>query len=166
VARLVLVGLSGVGKSTVARALADRWQLHYLDTDDMLAESVGRPAPQYLRDEGEDLFRARELEVLIIALSSDSVVATGGGVVGTPEARDLLKLEPTYWLDSLDDEIISRLGNVERPLLGSDPVAGIVRLRAERSEWYRDVSRARIDASGTLDEVVARVRENVEGIRA
>lgn len=164
-ARLVLVGLSGVGKTTVARAIADRWQIHYLDTDDMIAESVGRPAPQYLRDEGEIAFRARERDVLITALSSNSVVATGGGVVCTPEARDLLKTEPTYWLDCPDNEIIPRLGDVERPMLGGDPTVGIARLRDERGGWYREVSRARIDASGTLDEVVARVRANVEGVR-
>ncbi|HEY5437379.1 MAG TPA: shikimate kinase [Acidimicrobiales bacterium] len=165
-ARLVLVGLSGVGKTTVARAIADKWQIRYLDTDDMIAESVGRPAPQYLRDEGEGTFRARELKELIIALSSNSVVATGGGVVCTPEARDLLKTEPTYWLDCPDDEIVPRLGEVERPLLGGHPVEGIARLRNERSGWYREVSRARVDASGTIDEVVARVRANVEGVRA
>jgi shikimate kinase len=166
VARLVLVGLSGVGKSTVARALAATWQIQFLDTDDMITEKVGRPAPQYLRDEGEEAFRARERDVLIVALSSDSVVATGGGVVCTPEGRDLLKTERTYWLDCSDDEIVHRLGDVERPLLGDDPAAALARLREERSDWYRDVSRARVDASGTLDDVVARVRANVEGVRS
>jgi shikimate kinase len=146
--------------------MAEKWQIQFLDTDDMIGESVGRPAPQYLRDEGEAAFRAAEQRALVRALSSNSVVATGGGVVCTPEARELLKTEHTYWLDCSDDEIVLRLGDVERPLLGDDPAAALARLREERSDWYHDVSRARVDASGTLDDVVARVRANVEGVRS
>jgi shikimate kinase len=132
----------------------------------MITNAVGRPAPQYLVDAGEAEFRVAERRALVGALSSNSVVATGGGVVCTLEARELLKTEPTYWLDCPDEDIVLRLGDVERPLLGDDPASALARLREERSDWYREVSRARVDASGTLDDVVKRVRANVEGVRA
>ena len=51
--RLILVGLPGVGKTTLAGVLADRWDRAAFDTDDILASAVGTSAAQYLRDEGE-----------------------------------------------------------------------------------------------------------------
>src|ERR1700722_17454023 len=72
VAHLVLVGLPGTGKTTLARALAERQHVEALDTDDVLTASVGVSAAQYLRDEGEERFRERELEALRSALEQSS----------------------------------------------------------------------------------------------
>jgi len=157
VARLVLVGLPGVGKSTVAREVARRWRCRAIDTDDLVAAQVGRPAGTYLRDEGEAAFRERELAALRDALESDAVVATGGGVVTTPEAREALRAAVTIWLDGADDVIVSRLDDVERPLLGAEPATALRELRRGREAWYREVARSRVDVAGTPDDVTARV---------
>jgi shikimate kinase len=129
----------------------------------MVAHEVGTPVAQYLRDEGEAAFRTRELEALRIALdrSSDVVIATGGGIVCTSEARAALRDELTLWLDCDDDTILARVGEVDRPLLNGNP-ATLARLREERGEWYRSVSQSRVDTSGPLDEVVTEVARQVE----
>ena len=161
---LVLVGLPGVGKTTLARALAERRGTGVLDTDDILAAAVGTTAAQYLRDEGERDYRDRELAALTSALDdvTDAVIATGGGIVCTPEARAVLAEEFTLWLDCDDDVILTRLGDVDRPLLAGEPSTSLARLRAEREAWYREVSRARVDTSATLDDVVAHVTREVD----
>jgi shikimate kinase len=159
VARLVLVGLPGVGKTTVARLLAATWQCEAVDTDDLLSVAVGCPAPQFLRREGVAAFRQAELHALREALQGDVVVATGGGVVTTPEARMILLEEVTLWLDCDDATLVPRLGGVERPLLGEDPVASLRQLRSEREVFYQEVARARVDASGDLGDVTARVAD-------
>jgi shikimate kinase len=164
VARVVLIGLPGVGKTTLARALAEVWQCASVDTDDLVATSAGAPVAQYLREHGETLFRERELEALREALSLDAVVATGAGVVVTGAARDLLAQEATYWLDSDDDTLLERVGDGERPLLGEDHRQGLARLRLQREGWYRSCARRRVDSSGAVDDVVRRIQEDVESV--
>jgi shikimate kinase len=157
VARLVLVGLPGVGKSTVAHALAQRWQCEALDTDDVLAIAVAMPAAQYLREFGESHFRERELEALQSAVENDAIIATGAGIVTSERAREVVKSEFAVWLDVDDDTLLERVAVGERPLLGDDHAQALTRLRRERDEWYRESARVRVDAAGSLDDVLERI---------
>jgi shikimate kinase len=159
VARLVLVGLPGAGKTTLADVLAQRWSCEAIDTDEVLANQVGESAPTYLREHGEEAFRERELDALRTALASDAIVATGAGIVTTPGARALIANETAVWLDCDDATLTTRVGPGERPLLGDDHASALARLRQEREPWYESVARIRIDASGTPDEVASRVLE-------
>jgi shikimate kinase len=158
VARLVLVGLPGVGKTTVAHALAERWGCKEFDTDDLVSTIVAMPSAQYLRQFGESHFRERELDALLTALVGDAVVATGAGIVTSAPAREMIAREFSIWLDADDDSLIERVGaGGDRPLLGDDRAEGVRRLRREREAWYRQSSRVRVDATGTLDEVLDRI---------
>jgi shikimate kinase len=164
VAHLVFVGLPGTGKTTLAHALADLRQSEALDTDDLLATSVGVSAAQYLREAGETTFRKSEVEALRVALDrgNDVVIATGGGIVCSSDARAALSDEHTLWLDCDDDVILARLGDVERPLLVERPAEALAQLRLERQEWYEQVSRARIDTAASIDEVLALIQIELE----
>lgn len=158
------MGLPGVGKSTVALVLARRWDCGIVDTDEEVAHRAGVGVPELLRSHGESALRKLELDVVADLASRDAVVATGGGVVATPGARELLKDLPTVWLDCDDEILITRLGDGDRPLLGDDWTASIARLRAERSAWYEEVALARVDAAGTVDQVATRVAEVIEAV--
>jgi shikimate kinase len=162
--RLVFVGLPGTGKSTLARALADRWHVEAIDTDDVVATAVGSSAAQFLRDQGEATYRVRELEALRAVLDGhgDVVVATGGGIVCTAPARDVLKEEFTLWLDCDDDVILARLGDFDRPLLAEEPARQLAQLRHERADWYAEVSRLRIETTGLTDDVAAHIAREVD----
>lgn len=161
-ARLVLVGLPGAGKTTLARGLAEEWRCAYVDTDELLASEVGTTAAQYLREHGETSFRARELDALRGALAVDGVVSTGAGVVTTPAARTLLEGERTWWLDADDETLLERVRDGERPLLGDDHRAALVELRQRRARWYEEVARVRLDGAGSLEDVLRRAIEQVQ----
>ena len=163
-ARLVLVGLPGVGKTTVARLVAAWWSCDVRDTDDVIATAVDCSCAQYLRSRGQEAFRHAELAALQSVLTSDAVVATGGGIVTIDAARDLLRGEMTLWLDCSDEVLLHRLAPGDRPLIGPDAAQSLQLLRHERDAWYRDVARARIDASGSVDEVAQRVRDTASEI--
>jgi shikimate kinase len=150
--------LPGVGKTTVAHALAVRWGCEEFDTDALVSTSVDMPSAQYLRQFGETHFRERELDALHTALVGDAVVATGAGIITTAPARELITREFAIWLDADDDTLIGRVSaGDDRPLLGDDRAEGVRRLRREREKWYRESSRVRVTATGTLDEVLERI---------
>lgn len=152
-ARLVLVGLPGVGKSTVARMLSAEWQCQHVDTDDVIVKKAGCSIGDFIREKGEPAFRELEFEALEEALTSEGVVSTGGGIVTFEKSRTALKSAPTVWLDTKDEQIIPRLGGTDRPLLDGNPGQILKLMREARAPLYEEVSRARVDASRTLEDV-------------
>ena len=161
-ARIVFVGLPGVGKSTVGAAVARALNIDFVDLDAAVAEHAGSTAAEIIRTQGEPTFRAFELAVLRTLLEEDIVIATGGGVVVGRECRDLLASQSlVVWLDVNLDALVSRTESGDRPLLAGDAPARLQQLREERTGWYREVATVHIDASGSPAEVVQRVLECV-----
>jgi shikimate kinase len=151
---VVLVGLSGSGKSTVAPLLARRLGVCVVDLDGRIEVETGRRVAEIFADSGEPGFRRAELDALRSVLAEvPSVVAAGGGVVCTPAARALLARDAVViWLDAPDEVLLGRLDDprAPRPLLRDDPTTTLRRLRREREAWYAEVADVRVSA-GHLD---------------
>ena len=90
---LVLVGMMGTGKTTVARVLGERLGRPVLDSDAVIEARTGRTVREIFAADGEPAFRALETEVLREALAADtpSIIAAAGGVVLSATNRVLLK---------------------------------------------------------------------------
>jgi shikimate kinase len=153
-ARVILVGLPGVGKTSAGRALAKRWKTTFIDTDALFKRELGISVSDHIREFGEPAFRQQELLILEQAVNAYDVVSTGGGIVSTPQARNLLKSSITFWLDCDDASILERLGGGDRPLLGEDRAKGLAALREKRQALYEEVATARVEASGKLVQTV------------
>ena len=158
-ARVVLVGLPGTGKSTLGRRVAALLGCDFVDTDHLIRQTTGQSSADLLRAKGEEYFREQEFNSLRRALDSDGVVATGGGVVSTPEARKLLKSAPTVWLDSSDQQLERRVRYGDRPLLGTNPRKQLAVLRAQRTSWYEEVARVKVMSNGSEAAVANEIAE-------
>lgn len=159
-AHLVLVGLSGTGKSTVAPLLAERRGVVAVDLDRLLEQRFGRPVAQVFGEDGEPEFRRAEAELLAeVLVGPPAVVATGGGAVLDPESRRRLADAFVVWLSAPIDLLVRRLSDVaeRRPLLTDDPATALRAMAAERDPLYREVADLVVDVEGRSPEEIADV---------
>src|SRR5205814_4280088 len=91
--RVLLIGMMGVGKSTVGRLVAERLGWPYIDSDHWVERHTGRTVPEIFATDGEAAFRAEEKAALQEAATSDRplVVGVAGGAVLDPENRALIR---------------------------------------------------------------------------
>jgi shikimate kinase len=162
-ARIVLVGFMGTGKTTVGRLLARRLNYSFEDMDRRIEQRTGRAIAAIFREDGEEAFRAIELEVAReFSTQTRCVVASGGGAFSRPDTRAALKDgSVAVWLRCELDVLLARL-----PADGSRPLAGnrdIMRaLLAEREPSYR-MADAIVDSTGPPEEVAERVLALLRG---
>lgn len=118
---IALVGLMGVGKTTVGRRLAKRLGRRFDDSDDAIEQASGRTVAGYFRDHGEADFRDGEFRVIKRLLQEDPplILATGGGAFIHPPTRKLLQEQAiVVWLRGDLDILVERVSrNDNRPLL-------------------------------------------------
>ncbi|MBU6334751.1 MAG: shikimate kinase [Chloroflexi bacterium] len=149
---IALVGLSGSGKSSVARALALQLGAPLRDTDALVVAMARRSIAAIFAESGEDAFRDDEAAALAVALADPpAVIATGGGIVVREGNRRQLRAAATVWLDAPAELLLARLRahDEARPLLaGADPLARLAAQRAQRAPWYREVAAYTIDTAG------------------
>ena len=88
--RIVLIGFSGAGKSTIAKKMASLFHFSVLDTDTMLEEKEQISVSDFFEKYGEEAFRKQEYNILLEALQHENVVIATGG--GTPCFFDAMKL--------------------------------------------------------------------------
>ncbi len=153
-AKFVLLGLPGSGKSSVGRAAALRLGVAFIDTDEALEAQEGIAAGTLMRRDGVDLFRAKELSVLRDALASTAVVATGGGVVTTVAARELLENEQCVWLRARTQDLVRRVRGGDRPLLEGGVRERLSALAAERNPLYSQLARHQVNAAQSIEVIV------------
>jgi shikimate kinase len=163
---LVLVGLMGVGKTTVGHVLAERLGRQLVDSDQRIEQLTGRTVKQILRDGGVIELRRREADALFDALGDDEprVIAAAGGVVLDREHRRRLLAADAdvVWLTADPDVLAPRTATGDhRPWLDDDPVGTLQRMYDERRALYLEVADRTVDVTGLApDEVADRVLEH------
>tara|TARA_E500000331_G_C17262227_1_gene715740 strand:+ start:159 stop:767 length:609 start_codon:yes stop_codon:yes gene_type:complete len=117
---LVLLGMMGVGKSTIGRKLAKKLNLKFFDTDQIIEKKVQMKIIDIFNLKGEKYFRKQEEIVVLDCLkNNNSLIALGGGgFINIKIRTEVLNKAISIWLDVDLETLSKRLNNnLKRPLL-------------------------------------------------
>lgn len=140
---IALLGVRGAGKSTIGARLAAELKLSFFELDRLVEQEAGLSLEEIFALHGEDYYRRLEVEALrrFLRESAGAVLATGGGIVTNPEARDLLeRYTLTVWLKANAQEHWNRVvqQGAPRPMTSRPGAkAELRRMLAEREPLYR-----------------------------
>lgn len=156
---IVLIGMPGSGKTSVAKRLSALLSRPIASTDEAVEARIGMPIAEMFRTEGEAAFRAIETEI-VKELSSvwGSIIATGGGTILSDENRNVLRQNSRIYyirrpLDTLD--------TTGRPL--SQGEGALDRLYAQRRPLYEGFCDVQIDGCDDFSVTAMRIAEEFRG---
>ncbi|MBK8002749.1 MAG: shikimate kinase [Gemmatimonadetes bacterium] len=137
---IVLIGLPGAGKTTVAKLVAQELGAPFVDIDALIVRRMQKPIAQIFAEDGEQKFRQLEAEAMKTALAgAPSIMSPGGGWAARPGNLDAA-LEQAFviYLKVQAITAAKRAGGASgRPLLdGQDPAVRMRQLLAEREPFY------------------------------
>jgi shikimate kinase len=143
---VVLVGMMGVGKSSLGRKLATQLGAPFVDADDAIETSAQMTIPEIFATYGESFFRDGERRVIARLMGEGApeeprvkVIATGGGAFVNDATRALiLQRGIAVWLDAELDTLVERTARKDnRPLLQhGNPRDILGRLKTDREPFY------------------------------
>ena len=154
---IVLVGMPSSGKSTIGSALADRLGMNFVDTDTLVVDMEKRSIPEIFENFGEEYFRTVESKaVLEAAKCSNTVIATGGGVILNPHNTELLRQNgKIYFLDRPIDEL---LVTDDRPL--SKNKEKLQKLYNQRYELYLEAADYNLRCDFDVEKNINTIKED------
>ncbi len=138
---IVLVGMMGVGKSSIGRRLAARLGVPFVDADTEIEKAAGMSIADIFAGHGEADFRSGEARVIARLLDGGpQVLATGGGAVMNADTRAAIKAKGvSIWLSAEFDVLLRRINKRknDRPMLQTaDPAATLRELLVAREPIY------------------------------
>ena len=141
---IILIGMPGCGKSTVGKLLSELTGKPFIDADISIEQLAGKPIPEIFAQDGEDLFRELETQVLNqLGMGSGNIIATGGGCVTRQENYPLLHQNgKIFWLQ----RSISTLPTDGRPLSQTGKLNEMYQIR---QPMYRAFADYTIDNNGS-----------------
>ncbi|MBR5191775.1 MAG: shikimate kinase [Clostridia bacterium] len=149
---IVLIGMTGCGKSTIGERLAELLRKDLIDTDEMIVNIENKPIPEIFEESGEDYFRwCENLVVNIAGKEKNQIIATGGGVKVRPENYNPLKQNGSIVFINRDADLLPTNG---RPL---SQMHGVKALYEKRMPLYRQFADIEVDGNGTVEEVANRI---------
>lgn len=156
---IVLIGMRGAGKTTIAKLLSKKLQKEVIETDDLVAKKAKTTIANIVKNNGWDYFRDLESEVIQdIAEKNNIIISCGGGVVVKPKNIDKLKQNgKIFWLQVSVATLLKRIGNDNnRPSLTGRPQKEDMEIvLKERYEMYKKAADKIIDTEKLSKKEVA-----------
>lgn len=161
---VVLVGMMGVGKSSIGRRLAARLGVPFVDADAEIEKAAGMSIADIFAQHGEVYFRSGEARVIARLLDSGpQVLASGGGAVMNADTRAAIKAKGvSIWLKAEIDVLLRRVAKrkSERPMLHTDdPSETLRQLLIAREPVYALADLTVQSHEGPHDAIVAEIMQ-------
>lgn len=159
--RVILIGPMGSGKTTIGSLIAQKLNLEFRDTDQIIEREEGKTVSQIFLDEGEDAFRAIEKRVLRQELLTDgTVLSLGGGAPISIDAQSALRAIASHilFLDISLSTVAPRIGfNRDRPLLLNNPRGQWQTLMEARRPIYEAIADTTINVDDKSEEEIVTI---------
>lgn len=137
---IVLIGMSGVGKTVIGKYISKKNNMKLLDIDDIIANKINESIARIFSCYGDEYFRKLERKTIEeLSLETNAVISTGGGAVLDQKNIYNLRKNASIFLLEADLETLIRnvkLSEDKRPLLEGDFKSKIKKLSEERKELY------------------------------
>lgn len=165
--KIVLTGMSGIGKTTIGKNLSEALGYSFIDTDISIKENMNMEIDEIFEEYGEGFFRDLETKETITTKNAKrTVIATGGGIITREEnIKNLSHNGKIFFLDGSVDTLLSNLqkSKVIRPLLVNDMKNSLVKLYRERYETYKSSADYIVNVDNkTIDEITEEIVTLVE----
>ncbi|MCR5835422.1 MAG: shikimate kinase [Lachnospiraceae bacterium] len=162
---IVLIGMPGVGKSTVGVILAKILGYKFVDADLLIQEREGRLLKDIIATEGVDGFIRIENEVNSSIVAQKTIIATGGSVVYGKEAMEHLSEIGTVVYLKLDlDHLKRRLGDIKNRGVVLKEGQTLEDLFEERTKLYEEYADIVLSEQGlSVEETLERLVEKING---
>ena len=154
---IILIGMPGCGKSTIAALLAAKLGRKSVDADETIVQLAGKSIPEIFAQDGEAEFRRIETQALSqLGMQSGLIIATGGGCVTQERNYPLLHQNGTiFWLE----RELDLLPTEGRPLSQANKLTDMYKIRKPMYERFADFC---IDNNGNAVDTVAQILANLE----
>ena len=155
---IILIGMPGVGKTTVGKALGEKMGRTCIDVDQELEKEIG-DISTYITEQGEPAFREKEAEMIAkLGTQTGLVISTGGGCVTVPKNFAHLRQNSRIYQLTQPIENLSTTGRV----LSSGGIERLRELEATRTPMYESFAQSIIEHNRNAPETVAAILEDFE----
>lgn len=152
---IILIGMPGVGKSTVGKALSEALGRPWIDIDQELSKDIG-DISSYIIEHGEEAFRLKETELIAkIGKESGHIISTGGGCVTVPKNFVHLRQNGRIYQLKTDVENLE----IEGRVLSTGGIDRLREIEAIRTPMYEAFAQVIIDYNRNLEETITTIVE-------
>ena len=161
---ITLIGMAGVGKSTIGRELAKELDMQFIDTDKLIEKREMRRIPDIIEHDGEDAIKSIEKDCIISINTKNSIISTGGSVIYYKDAmKHLREISKIIYLHAGFDSIHKRIGNRNTGGLVINGTNSLEELYNSRLPLYNKYADIIIDAEKDIKDIVDNIIQNIKG---